>query len=102
MEWSSIKMDNTREYSFYELINENDIIIKIPKVQRDYVQGRNNEHAKKVLAKLLEDIKEALDLNEIPLQLQFVYGKERDGIFIPIDGQQRLTSLPAARKSVRQ
>ena len=90
-------MDNaTRKYSFYELmcINDaNDIVIEIPKVQRDYVQGRDNEQARVVLSDLLKDIKKALNEETLPLQLQFVYGKEENKRFIPIDGQQRLTTL---------
>ena len=85
--------DMATEYSFYELINKKELVIEIPKVQRDYAQGRNNDYAKRVLRDLLQDIKTALNEAAPPLKLQFVYGKKENGRFIPIDGQQRLTTL---------
>ena len=66
--------------------------VKIPMIQRDYAHGREDEHAKQVRTSLLNDIKKAIQ-NHIPLDLNFIYGKEENGIFIPIDGQQRLTTL---------
>lgn len=66
--------------------------VKIPIIQRDYAHGREDDHAKQVRISLLSDIKRAFQ-NHIPLDLNFIYGKEENGIFIPIDGQQRLTTL---------
>lgn len=86
-------IDTTKSYSFYELITENEFVIEVPKVQRDYVQGRDSERAQRILEQLLKDIKKALMPEEAPLQLQFVYGKAENGRFIPMDGQQRLTTL---------
>lgn len=44
--------------------------------------------------KLLQDINTALiDTNVGPLDLNFIYGKSTNGKFIPLDGQQRLTTL---------
>lgn len=63
-------------------------IIKIPKIQRNYVQGKN----KKIREQLMEDIFYALE-NEEPLNLDIIYGIVEDNSFIPIDGQQRLTTL---------
>jgi len=71
-----------------ELINEYEITI--PLIQRDYAQGRDKEKAKanNFLNAILEG-------TEVGLNLDFVYGKanieEKD--FIPLDGQQRLTTL---------
>lgn len=67
--------------------------IEIPIVQRDYAQGRNDEHAKLVRTNLLKDMKAAILQETLPLDLNFVYGKAEDQVFIPIDGQQRLTTL---------
>lgn len=66
--------------------------VKIPIIQRDYAHGREDEHAKQVRASLLKDIAEAFQ-NHVSLDFNFIYGKEENGIFVPIDGQQRLTTL---------
>jgi hypothetical protein len=67
--------------------------VEIPKVQRDYAQGRLDDHAKMVRHNLLEDMKAAILGETPPLDLNFVYGKAEDDKFIPLDGQQRLTTL---------
>ncbi len=68
-------------------------IVEIPIVQRDYAQGRNDDHATLVRSNLLFDMKKAIEGQTPPLDLNFVYGKEVKGKFIPLDGQQRLTTL---------
>ena len=67
--------------------------IEVPRVQRDYAQGRENEHSTLVRKKLLKDLKEAFSGNVPPLDLGFVYGKTAGDKFYPVDGQQRLTTL---------
>lgn len=67
--------------------------VEIPKVQRDYAQGRLDDHATMVRRNLLEDMKSAILEKTPPLDLNFVYGKAEDDKFIPLDGQQRLTTL---------
>lgn len=75
--------------------------IEIPRVQRDYVHGRKDEHSTIVRTNLLNDIKSAFEGKVIPpntkpeaLDLNFVYGKTtEDKVFYPVDGQQRLTTL---------
>lgn len=74
-----------------ELLETN--IVEIPIVQRDYAQGRKDEHATLVRSNLLSDIKDAVLGVTTTLDLNFVYGKEVTGKFIPLDGQQRLTTL---------
>ncbi|MGN1318527.1 MAG: DUF262 domain-containing protein [Lachnospirales bacterium] len=66
--------------------------VEIPRIQRDYVQGSNDEFVNIVRDKLLDDMYNALYGNTT-LDLNFVYGKEVNGKFIPLDGQQRLTTL---------
>jgi len=70
--------------------------VEVPIIQRDYAQGRQDNHAKMVRENILKDIKSAI-LREtpetLPLDLNFVYGKTEKEKFIPIDGQQRLTTL---------
>lgn len=81
-------MANTTK-TFLHLINE--YKIKIPLIQRDYAQGRENEENKAI--KFLEAIKVGC---EEKLNLDFVYGQINDTDkfeFIPLDGQQRLTTL---------
>lgn len=80
--------------------------IEIPIIQRNYVQG-NNETIRHHFVKYLVD---AL-IQQSPVELDFVYGAERQDsqlidncapnncasqvgkVFIPLDGQQRLTTL---------
>ena len=64
--------------------------ISIPIIQRDYAQGRKD--AVSIRDKFLDEIFNRLD-NDENLFLDFVYGNIDDDKFIPIDGQQRLTTL---------
>lgn len=68
--------------------------IQIPMIQRDYAQGRADEA--EIRNRFLKSIFNAL-VNDENLELDFVYGsiKELDKKihFIPLDGQQRLTTL---------
>ena len=81
------KMAETTK-TFLELIKDYKIII--PLIQRDYAQGREKEKNK--AEKFLEAIKNGCNSK---LNLDFVYGKrdKEKKIFIPLDGQQRLTTL---------
>ena len=82
-------MTDTRAISFWGFLNSHKI--EIPIIQRDYAQGRKG---KEELRKgFLEDIKSALESNNSALQLDFVYGAEKDKTLNPLDGQQRLTTL---------
>lgn len=81
---------NSQTMSFYQLINKK---IIIPKIQRDYAQGRGDDKTKQIRDNFLENIFNALENNK-SLNLDFIYGiiDEKD-CFIPFDGQQRLTTL---------
>lgn len=69
-------------------------MVEVPKVQRDYAQGRTDNDTNLVRLNLLSDIKASVLRERPPLDLNFVYGKVTGGNkFIPIDGQQRLTTL---------
>lgn len=57
--------------------------ILIPLLQRDYVQGGIEDVISPFMDSLLEKY---ADLN-------YIYGYEEEGCFVPIDGQQRLTTL---------
>ena len=63
--------------------------IKIPMIQRDYVQSLDDTKFNNFLNVLVS----ALQNNET-ISLDFIYGNiNEDGVFEPIDGQQRLTTL---------
>lgn len=68
--------------------------VQIPMIQRDYAQGRPSE--KEIRDRFLEAIFNALVSGE-GLELDFVYGSVKKygklNFFIPLDGQQRLTTL---------
>ncbi len=78
------------KYSFWELLS--DYKIEIPKIQRDYAQGRTDIAIVKIVDKFLDDIKNSIQ-NSDELNLDFVYGRVENTILIPLDGQQRLTTL---------
>lgn len=67
--------------------------IVIPAIQRDYAQGREDKKATEVRKTLLDDI--FSDKPEIDFNLVFGSREEYGGktCFIPVDGQQRLTTL---------
>ena len=69
-----------------------DFSIEIPIIQRDYVQGRDDDKSKEIRKSFLDDIFKSLENNE-KFHLDFVYGSFEQTKFIPIDGQQRLTTL---------
>jgi hypothetical protein len=82
---------------FKELL-ERHLRVQVPMIQRDYAQGRESE--KEVRDEFLNALYAALILPEedesMPLNLDFIYGSvEGDGVtrFLPLDGQQRLTTL---------
>lgn len=77
--------------TLFELLDE--YKVEVPIVQRDYAQGRQDDHARNVRLNLLKDMRAAILGETQPLDLSFVYGKAEDKKFIPIDGQQRLTTL---------
>lgn len=67
--------------------------IIIPRIQRDYAQGRKNGEILKIRNRFLLTLKEALIKSE-KITLDFVYGDiDNKGSMTPLDGQQRLTTL---------
>lgn len=85
--------DNMRKYTFSDIFASGDVkSIVIPPIQRDYVQGRMDESTKRIRKNFLDALYDALV--DTPITLDFVYGNiEGDGKLIPLDGQQRLTTL---------
>lgn len=66
--------------------------IEIPIIQRDYAQGRINKDVTRIRNRFLTSLYDALTENN-PIKLDFVYGEIKDLKLIPLDGQQRLTTL---------
>ncbi|PXX42970.1 DUF262 domain-containing protein [Aquitalea magnusonii] len=73
--------------------------IQVPIIQRDYAQGRPDEQEVRdtFLAALEEALLKPTHDASLPLNLDFIYGsvEARQGKthFLPLDGQQRLTTL---------
>ena len=78
--------NNEGVYSFKQLIEQ--YVIEIPEIQRDYVQGQDDGKAIAIRQKLSRDL-----LSDREVYLFFIYGQVCNGMFIPLDGQQRLTTL---------
>ncbi len=72
--------------------------VEIPMIQRDYAQGRKSET--EIRNRFLNAIFTTLcDENQESLEMDFIYGSfwesedKKTNSFIPLDGQQRLTTL---------
>ena len=66
--------------------------IEIPLIQRDYAQGRPDSTTEEIRRNFLEVLLGAVAGDE-PVGLDFIYGRVDNGVFHPLDGQQRLTTL---------
>ncbi|MBS5317939.1 MAG: DUF262 domain-containing protein [Clostridiales bacterium] len=80
-----------RQWSLYELLKNYSICI--PAIQREYVQGFNDEFTRGIRTQFLEDILRVLEDENKHLKINIIYGYCKDRVFFPIDGQQRLTTL---------
>ena len=76
--------------------------VEIPIIQRDYAQGRTDSKTNKIrkdfLNALFEFVSHRLTDNNAEIELDFIYGfseheSDNKTTFVPIDGQQRLTTL---------
>lgn len=98
--------NNDNRYSFFQLFkgksseSDNKYKIVIPIIQRDYAQGRKSDSVEDVRTDFLQKLKEYIsDPNQTSHDLDFVYGYKEPipnspySKFIPLDGQQRLTTL---------
>lgn len=86
--------------SFFKIFSQKNFKLVIPIIQRDYAQGRTNYETKEVRTDFLEALSTYLKENKPNRDLDFVYGTLQKGDdenervhFIPLDGQQRLTTL---------
>lgn len=65
--------------------------VHIPQLQRDYAQGRKNKAD--IRSAFVEQLRTTLATEGQQLNLDFVYGYLQNGVYYPLDGQQRLTTL---------
>lgn len=85
--------------SFFEMTSSPDPkkkfdLITIPMIQRDYAQGRPGKES--LRENFLSSLFAAIDdEGNGRIELDFIYGKKnsKERIFLPVDGQQRLTTL---------
>lgn len=85
-------MERLYSISFWELLTDT-VKIEIPIIQRDYAQGRDNEKTAKIRGLFLDSLIKAIESDNESIELDFVYGDIKNGVFQPLDGQQRLTTL---------
>lgn len=89
-----------QKYTFWSLCKAYSKI-EIPIIQRDYAQGRQTPEVEILREKFINEFLIEAIVKEQPIELDFVYGsilietKEELKLktFIPLDGQQRLTTL---------
>lgn len=90
-----INTQSGERLSFFKLFSQKEYRIVIPIIQRDYAQGRKT--SKEVRDNFLNALYGYLDEDKPNRDLDFVYGSLRKingkTDFIPLDGQQRLTTL---------
>lgn len=79
-----------KTFTFWGLISK--YKIEIPAIQRDYVQDRLYSDLRKEDCDIVGDIANSLQ-NNTSINLHFVYGRVDNHVLIPLDGQQRLTTL---------
>lgn len=86
----------SEKLSFFKLLKNSRI--RIPNLQRAYAQGRNNDKALEIRSNFITDMLAALladaaEQGGNELSLDTVYGERTADTFVPLDGQQRLTTL---------
>lgn len=89
-----LQTENQR-FSFYQLFKSYQYHVIIPIIQREYAQGREKED--EVRTQFLTALYSYLEDGEAFHDLDFIYGTveniDEKKYFIPLDGQQRLTTL---------
>lgn len=88
--------------SFFKLFSEKGFKLVVPIIQRDYAQGRTTDATNEVRNEFVDALYNYLEEGVANRDLDFVYGtlrrpsdpKSKEPVcFIPLDGQQRLTTL---------
>ena len=80
--------------TFKNIFIDGNTDIVIPQLQRDYVQGQRADITSPLLSSLVDAITDQ-SKDEVHLNYIYGYGTGEDGRlgFVPVDGQQRLTTL---------
>jgi hypothetical protein len=94
MSENRLNIESGERLSFYKLFTAKGYHIEIPIIQRDYAHGRTSKL--EVRDTFLSAIYQYLEEGEPNRDLDFIYGSIKEGEyskFIPLDGQQRLTTL---------
>ena len=78
------------KYTFIDVCQQDFDGIEIPIIQRDYAQGREKEERKR--NRFLEALLKAVNSDK-GITLDFIYGSVIDNKLVPLDVQQRLTTL---------
>ncbi len=84
------------QLSFCQLFTKKNMLVEIPIIQRDYAQGRLESEA--IREEFLQALHSYLEKGISFKDLDFIYGsvtsnENGKNVFIPLDGQQRLTTL---------
>ena len=77
-------------YSVFKFMSRYKICIPI--IQREYIQGCDEQSIINITNEMIADILAALKYNHM-INLNIIYGYSENNVFYPIDGQQRLTLL---------
>lgn len=94
MENTDTNSQSGERLSFFGIFKQKGYSVEIPIIQRDYAQGRRT--TKEIRELFLDALDRYLSENKPNRDLDFVYGSLTDSSpskFIPLDGQQRLTTL---------
>ena len=81
-------VENNQLVTFWDFLNK--FKIEIPIIQRDYAQGRIENET--IRLTFLDAIYQCIN-NKDAINLDFIYGNVNEDTFLPLDGQQRLTTL---------
>ena len=75
--------------------------VRIPLIQRDYAQGRPGRQIEEIRTSFLDALHDAVSGD--PVGLEFVFGDvDSNGTLLPLDGQQRLTTLSLVLCALRE
>ena len=92
-------VDTVDTVDTFESIFQSDRKIIIPMIQREYVQGDDNVITTEIRDNILNEFgkvipeKEGQETSGKTIVLDYIYGIVRNKAIIPMDGQQRLTTL---------
>ena len=79
------------QQTFWNLLSEYEI--KIPPIQRDYAQGRENRRTKQIRENFIRSLYRVLEHDKQSIDLDYIYGSDNSKKLILLDGQQRITTL---------